>query len=214
VLIRGSSVDAVIVIPMRRMPLTLRALVLVPLLAAVVDMARATLACGPHAETCLEAAGRGYLGSAGVALIVLYALGLGLWVAKGATAHGGGSTARTWLIGSLGVAAVCGGQALLAGATGDPAALGGGWPELLAFCLAAGAVIALALRAFCVLAGGVISLALRVAPAAAALVGELRPSAPRLRLALAPVQGFPALAVLPPSSPRTPATAGRAPPSA
>jgi hypothetical protein len=199
VLIRGSSVDAVIVIPMRRMPLTLRALVLVPLLAAVVDMARATLACGPHAETCLEAAGRGYLGSAGVALIVLYALGLGLWVAKGATAHGGGSTARTWLIGSLGVAAVCGGQALLAGATGDPAALGGGWPELLAFC---------------VLAGGVIALALRVAPAAAALVGELRPSAPRLRLALAPVQGFPALAVLPPSSPRTPATAGRAPPSA
>jgi hypothetical protein len=184
---------------MRRTPLTLRALVLVPLLAAIVDMARATLACGPHAETCLEAAGRGYLGSAGVALIVLYSLGLALWVAKGAAARGGGSMLQTWLVGSAGVAAVCGGQALLAGATGQAAALGGGWPELLAFCLAAGAVIALALRA---------------APAAAAMVGELRPGAPRVRLALAPVQSFPALAVLPPSSPRTPATAGRAPPSA
>ena len=75
---------------MRRIPTTLRALVLVPLLAVVVDMARATLACGPHAETCLEAAGRGYLGTAGVVLIVLNALGLGLWVAKGATARGGG----------------------------------------------------------------------------------------------------------------------------
>ena len=74
VLIRGSSADAVIVLPMRRMPLTLRALVLVPLLAAVVDMARATLACGPHAETCLEAAGRGYLGSAGVGKALAEAL--------------------------------------------------------------------------------------------------------------------------------------------
>jgi hypothetical protein len=184
---------------MRRIPLTLRALVLVPLLAATVDMARATLACGPHAETCLQATGRGYLGSAGVVLIVLYSLGLALWVAKGAAARGAGSMLHTWLVGSAGVAAVCGGQALLAGATGQAAALGGGWPELLAFCLAAGAVIALALRA---------------APAAAALVGELRPGAPRVRLAVAPAQTFPALAVLPPSSPRTPATAGRAPPSA
>jgi hypothetical protein len=188
---------------MRRMPMTLRSLVLVPLLAVAVDMARATLACGPHAETCLEAAGRGYLGSAGVALIVLYALGLGLWVARLARGRSGApgseSLLRLWLVGSAGVSAVCGGQALLAGATGQAAALGGGWPEMLAFCLAAGAVIALAMR---------------VAPAAAALVGELRPAAPRLRIALAPVQSFPALAVLPPSSPRTPATAGRAPPSA
>ena len=187
---------------MRRIPLTLRALVLVPLLAVLVDMARATLACGPHAETCLEAAGRGYLGSAGVVVAVVYALGLALWVgrlARGAgSARGRGSMPRLWLIGSAGVAAVCGGQALVAGATGNPAALGGGWPELIVFCIAAGGVIALALRA---------------GPAAAALVGSLRPAAPRLRLALAPVQGFPALAVLPPSSPRTPATAGRAPPS-
>jgi hypothetical protein len=199
VLILDSSADAVVVNPMRRMPLTLRALVLVPLLAATVDMARATLACGPHAETCLEAAGRGYLGSAGVALIVLYSLGLALWVARGAAPRGGGgSLLHTWLVGSVGVAAACGGQALLAGATGQAAALGGGWPELIAFCIAAGAVIALALRA---------------APAAAELVGSMRPAAPRVRLALAPAQSFPSLAVLPPSSPRTPATAGRAPPA-
>ena len=188
---------------MRRIPTTLRALVLVPLLAVVVDMARATLACGPHAETCLEAAGRGYLGTTGVVLILVYALGLGLWVARLARGRGdtpgSESVLRLWLVGSAGVAAVCGGQALLASATGQAAALGGGWPELLAFCLAAGAVIALALRA---------------APAAAAWVADLRPAAPRPRLAPAPVQSFPALAVLPPISPRTPATAGRAPPSA
>ena len=187
---------------MRRIPLTLRALVLVPLLAVLVDMGRATLACGPHAETCLEAAGRGYLGTAGVVLIVAYALGLALWVGRlaggGGGAHPGVSTLRLWLVGSAGVAAACGGQALLASATGDPAALGGGWPELIVSCLVAGAVIAFALRA---------------APAAAALVGELRPAAPRLSLALAPAQTFPALAALPPSSPRTPATAGRAPPA-
>ena len=53
VLIGRSSADAWIVTPMRRIPLTLRALVLVPLLAVLVDSARATLACGPHAETCL-----------------------------------------------------------------------------------------------------------------------------------------------------------------
>ena len=54
---------------LRRIPLTLRALVLVPLLAVLVDAMRATLACGPQAETCLEAAGRGWLGAAGLALL-------------------------------------------------------------------------------------------------------------------------------------------------
>src|ERR671911_414299 len=120
---------------MRRIPLTLRALVLVPLMAVLVDAMRATLACGPRAETCLEAAGRGWLGAAAV-----------------------------------------GGQALLAGATGDPAALGGGWLELAAFCTAA---------------GGVIALTLRIAPAAAALVRGLRPSAPRLPLPAAPEPSLP-----------------------
>ena len=43
---------------MRRIPLTLRALVLVPLLAALADQAR-TAVCAPGAETCLEAANHG-----------------------------------------------------------------------------------------------------------------------------------------------------------
>ncbi len=157
---------------MPRIPLILRALVLVPLLAVAVDLARATLACGPRAQSCLEAAGQGWLGMAATILLVLYAAGLAL--AVGGLARGAGSGARApgflrlWLIGSGGVAAVCGGQALLAGALGDGAALGGGWPELLAFCLAAGAVLALALR---------------IAPAAEELVRSLRPDAPRLRMA-------------------------------
>ncbi|MFL5851444.1 MAG: hypothetical protein ACJ77G_03035, partial [Solirubrobacteraceae bacterium] len=144
---------------MRRVPLTLRALVLVPLLAVLVDAMRATLACGPQAETCLEAAGRGWLGAAGIALLGVYSVGLALAVARIARGPGGQSDrpvplARLWLTGSLGVAAAVGGQALLAGATGDPAALGGGWLELAGFCAAA---------------GGVIALSLRIAPAAAAL---------------------------------------------
>ena len=187
---------------MRRIPLTFRALLLVPLLAVAVDQARATLACGPRAETCLEAAGRGWMGAVGIAVLALYALGLALWVgrvARGA-GHGGArvSTARLWLTGSAGVALACGGQALLAGTISDTAALGGGWPELLALCVAAGGLVALALRA---------------APAAAALVRDLRPGAPRPRFALALAPRFPALPVRPASAPRTPATAGRAPPA-
>ncbi len=156
---------------MRRIPLTLRALVLVPLLAVLVDSARATLACGPQAQTCLEAAGRGWLGSAGLALLGVYSVLLALAVARIA---GGAAVrdrplpvVRLWLTGSVGVAAAIGGQALLAGATGDGAALGGGWLELIGFCLAA---------------GGVLALSLRIAPAAAALVraaAALRPACPR-----------------------------------
>ena len=37
-----------------RMPLTLRALVLVPLLAAGIDQARVSFVCGPDAQSCLE----------------------------------------------------------------------------------------------------------------------------------------------------------------
>src|SRR5215213_8009212 len=116
---------------MRRIPPTLRALVLVPLLAVLVDSARATVACGPQAETCLEAAGRGWLGAAGIALLGVYSVVLALAVAR-----------------------IAGG-----------AAVGGGWLELAGFCVAA---------------GGVIALTLRVAPAAAALIRDLRPSAPRI----------------------------------
>jgi len=186
---------------MRRIPLTLRALVLVPLLAVLIDSARATLACGPQAQTCLEAAGRGWLGSAGVALIGVYSVLLALAVARIA----GGAVVRDrplpvvrlWLTGTLGVAAAIGGQALLAGATGEGAALGGGWLELAAFCFAA---------------GGVLALTLRIAPAAAALVRDLRPAAPRLAVATAPDLAPPLQTVHVAAAPRTPATAERAPP--
>src|SRR3954451_15565701 len=106
---------------MRRIPLTFRALLLVPLLAVGVDQARAPIVCGARAETCLEAAGRGWMGPAGIALLMLYALVLALWVgrmARGGRAGGqrAASLGRLWLTGSAGVAAVCGGQAVIAGA--------------------------------------------------------------------------------------------------
>ena len=178
---------------MRRIPLTLRALVLVPLLAVLVDAMRATLACGPRAETCLEAAGLALLGAHSVVLALAVA-----HVARGAAVRDRPlPLLRLWLTGSLGVAAAVGGQALLAGATGDPAALGGGWLELAAFCIAA---------------GGVIALTLRIAPAAAALVQGLHPGAPRLTLPSAPEPTLPLLTVHTAAAPRTPATAERAPP--
>ena len=186
---------------MRRIPLTLRALVLVPLMAVLVDSMRATLACGPQAQTCLEAAGRGWLGAAGLALLGAYSVVLAIVVARIA---GGASVRdrplpllRLWLTGSLGVAAAVGGLALLAEMTGDAAALGGGWLELAAFCAAA---------------GGVIALTLRVAPAAAALVRDLRPSAPRILLPGAPEPTLSLLTVHTAAAARTPATAERAPP--
>ena len=79
-------------------------------------------------------------------LLVVYAAGLALAVGRLAAGRAPGLL-RLWLLGSAGVAAVCGGQALLAAALGDGAALGGGWTELAAFCLLAGAALALALRA-------------------------------------------------------------------
>ena len=163
---------------MPRPPLIVRALLLVPLLAVGVDLARATLACGPRAESCLEAAGQGWLGPAGSVLLVLYAIALAVAVERARPRRARSRPARRgslrlWLIGTAGVAAVCGGQALLAGALGDGSALGGGWAELLAFCAVAGAVLALALR---------------IAPAAAELVRSLRPAAPRLRIAAARVR--------------------------
>lgn len=156
---------------MARLSLTLRALVLVPLLAVGTDLARATVACGPRAESCLQAAGQGWLGSAGIVLLVLYALGFAFGIARlaGAGRHGRAATRHgflhQWLVGTAGIAAVCGGQALLTGALGAGGALGGGWVELLVFCAAAGALLACALRA---------------APAAAALLREWSAAAPRL----------------------------------
>jgi hypothetical protein len=185
---------------MRRIPLTLRALFLVPLFAVAVDQARATLVCGTRAESCLQAAGQGWLGTAGTVLLVVYALLAALFVgrlARGSGTAPGASFLRLWLVGSTGVAAVCGGQALLTGALGSAGALGGGWTGLLVLCVLAGALIALALRA---------------APAAVALLRSLRPRAPRPRAALA-------VAVSPPAPPArrartllSLAAAGRAPP--
>jgi len=148
---------------MHRIPLFLRALTLLPLLALGADHARAALACGPGAQSCLEASGHGWLGVAGVVVLLVSAAGLAAWGARVAARRAPGFLGL-WLLGTGGVAAVCAGQALLAAALGDGAALGGGWPELLAFCALAGAALALALR---------------VAPAAAALVRSLRPAAPR-----------------------------------
>ena len=104
---------------------------------------------------------------------------------------------RLWAVGTGGVAAVCGGQALLAGALGTGAALGGGWALLLVMC---------------VLAGGLIALALRVAPAAAALLRSLRPQAPRPRSAALLAFAAPAAPVRRPTALLSLAAAGRGPP--
>src|SRR5687767_11294727 len=127
------------------MPHALRAVLLVPLLAVAADQTRAALFCAPGAESCLEAAGRGWMGAAGLVMLAVYALGLALLVARmarqPAASSPRASTARLWLIGSAGVAALCGAQALVAGSLAEPAALGGGWLELLALCAASGGVI-------------------------------------------------------------------------
>jgi hypothetical protein len=179
----------------RRLPLTLRALLLVPLLAATVDQARASLACGPGGESCLEAAGQSSFGAAGVAVLMLYAVALAFGVGRLLLARSG--PLRRWLIGAAGLAAVCGGQALLVVAVGDASALGGGWLELLAMCGAAGGVIALALRA---------------APAAVALLRSLRPTAPRLRPVPILAHGAAAPIARRLGPPLATAAAGRAPP--
>jgi hypothetical protein len=150
---------------------TLRALVLVPLLAAAVDQARAGIACGGAAASCLEAAGQGWLGAAGPVLLVVYALALAIGVARlagGAAATAGGAPAGSfllrWAIGTAGVLAVCGGQAALAAVLGAGGGLGGGWLLLCGLAVVAGLLVALALR---------------VAPAAGALARGLAPRAPR-----------------------------------
>jgi hypothetical protein len=183
--------------PMYRVPLMLRALVLLPLLAVGADHARAALACGPGAESCLQASGHGWVGVAGVVLLLAYAALLGVGIARLAARRTRGFL-RLWLLGSGAVAAVCGGQALLAIALGDPAALGGGWPELLAFCLVAGAALALALR---------------VAPAAVALVRSLQPVAPRPALAALAAWTLPASPARRPRLLLALAAPGRAPPA-
>jgi hypothetical protein len=164
-----------------------------PLLAVIVDQLRATLACAPNGQTCLEAAGQGSLGAVGPVVLVLYALAAALVVARLLVRREG--LVPRWLIGAAGVAAVCGGQALLTGAIADGGALGGGWPELLAMSAAAGGALALALRA------------------APALVRSLRPTAPRPRTIPLLAIGAPVpVARRSTGAPLATSAAGRAPP--
>src|SRR5215210_1629508 len=179
---------------MRRLPLTLRALVLLPLLAVGADQTRAALLCGPRAQSCLEAAGSGW-STVGVLALVLYALGMAALVARIAGAAPG--FGRLWSLGTGAVWLSCGAQAALATSLGAGSALGGGWLGLLALGILAGAVLALALR---------------VAPAARALIRSLRTGAPRpapfAAIASRPLQCSPLGA----SAPRLRLTRGRAPP--
>src|SRR5215218_9957143 len=144
---------------MRHLSLTLRALVLLPLLAIGADQTRAAVLCAPRAESCLQAAGSGW-STVGVLALVLYGIGMALLVARVAGAAPG--FARLWALGTGAVWLSCGAQATLAASVGAGSALGGGWLGLLALG---------------VLAGGVLALALRVAPR---IARSLRPSAPRL----------------------------------
>jgi hypothetical protein len=145
---------------MRRVPLTFRAIVLLPLLAVLTDQTRAAVMCGPRAESCLEAAGQGWYAAAGLLAFALYGAGLAMAVARVAgSAPGFG---RLWALSTGAIWASCGAQALVASLLGAGSALGGGWLGLLALGVVAGAALALALR---------------VAPK---LVKALRPSAPRL----------------------------------
>jgi hypothetical protein len=124
-----------------RLPLMLRALILVPLLAAGLDQARVSLVCGPDAQSCLDAAGSGRFGAAGTALLIGYVLAI-----AGAVGRMSRERGSLWIVAVAGLWAACGGQALLASALGTGALIGGGWLPLLAFAAAAGAMLALALR--------------------------------------------------------------------
>src|SRR3954470_4774817 len=97
-------------LPMHRVPLTMRALFLVPLLAVAVDQARAGLVCGSRAETCLQAAGQGWLGGAGVALLCRSSLAAAVRLAHLARGDPSASTQTAsllplWVVASGGVAA-------------------------------------------------------------------------------------------------------------
>src|SRR4051794_36654893 len=67
---------------MLRRSITFRVLLLLPLLATGADLLRATLACGSQAQSCLEAAGRGWLGAVAVGLVLVYAVGGALVLAR------------------------------------------------------------------------------------------------------------------------------------
>lgn len=120
----------------------LRILALVPLLAAGVDLTRAQLLCGPEAQSCLEAAGRGWLGPLAIVLLIAYAIGAGLLLARrGPTPSFG----RAWLVATVALATVVNGQDLLGQLLGaDSLALAP--VGTFGLCAAAGALLAAALR--------------------------------------------------------------------
>ncbi len=178
---------------MRRVPLTMRSLVLLPLLAVLTDQTRAAVMCGPRAESCLEAAGQGWSAALGFVALALYGIGLALLVARLAGSAPG--LGRLWLLGTGAVWASCGAQAGVASLLGAGSALGGGWIGLLVLGVLAGAVLALALR---------------VAPK---LARALRPAAPRL-LSFATVASRPLeRSWMGTSAARLRLTRGRAPPA-
>ncbi len=129
-----------------RIPLSVRTLILLPLLAAGVDLTRATAACGTHAQTCLEAAGRGWLGPVAVLLLIAFSVATA-WRLVRRLPSTPTSFVRLWALGTTGVAVACTGQALLARALGgNDTVLGGSAPGVLALCVVAGALLALVLR--------------------------------------------------------------------
>src|SRR3954447_19333241 len=89
-----------------RLSLTLRLILLLPVVATGVDVTRATLACGPDAETCLAAACRGWMGTVAVALGPLSAPLFAVLLPRAALPGGRApddpppSFARLWLLGS------------------------------------------------------------------------------------------------------------------
>ena len=124
-----------------RLPLMLRALVLVPLLAVGLDQARVSFICPPGAQSCLGAASSGTLGTAGVVLMIAYMLGIAVlvgWMARG--------RGTSWIVATAGLWAAVGGQAMIAEALDIGALIGGGWISILSFGAAVGSLLALALR--------------------------------------------------------------------
>ena len=108
---------------MRRVPLTFRALVLLPLLAVLTDQTRAAVMCGPRAESCLEAAGQGWYAAAGLLAFALY--GAGAAARRRPAAGSAPGFRRLWAVGTGAVWASCAAQA--GGASPGAALIGGGW---------------------------------------------------------------------------------------
>src|SRR3954451_19633682 len=115
---------------MARLPLTLRALVLVPLLAVGIDQFRVSFVCGPDVRSCLETAGNGRFGLAAMLILAVATSAIAALVAR--VAQRRRAPALLWIVATAGVWAVCGGQAILAELFGGGAMLGGGWLQLAA----------------------------------------------------------------------------------